>query len=78
MKAIADLERSVCALEIPGLGHSRVDEHAAVHVLNSTTLAVVILCEHNARIIEEAIRARYDAAVDISTDGGIITVVRPS
>jgi hypothetical protein len=74
MKAISDLEQSISALEIPALGHSTISEHAAVHVLNSNTLAVVVLCGHNAHIIEDAIRVQDYATTDISTDHDIITL----
>lgn len=74
MKAISDLERKISALEIPELGYSTIAEHAAVHVLNSNTLAVVILCGHNAHIIEHAIRVQDYSTAAVSTDRDIITV----
>lgn len=75
MKAISDLERAVNVLEIPALGYSTIAEHAAVHVLDANTLAIVILCGHNAHIIENTIRAQNYPTVDISTDRDVITVV---
>ncbi|MFE3225823.1 hypothetical protein [Nocardia sp. NPDC059228] len=65
MKVISDLERNINVLEIPELGYSTISDHAAVHVLNSTSLAVVILCGHNAHIIERTIRAQDYGAIDI-------------
>jgi len=74
MTAITDLERRICALELADLGYSTVAEHAAVHVLDSTTLAVVVLCGHNAEIIEHAIRAQHFEITGIGTVQDIITV----
>ncbi len=74
MRAIADLERIIGELELPELGYSTVSEHATVHVLDSTTLAVVMRCGHNARIVENAIRAQNYKTTDISTDRDVITV----
>ncbi|MFD6357817.1 hypothetical protein [Nocardia tengchongensis] len=45
-----------------------------MHVLNSHTLAIVMLCGHNAHIIEHTIRAQDYALTNLTTDCGIITV----
>lgn len=74
MKAISDLEQKISALEIPELGYSTISEHAAVHVLNSNTLAVVILCGHNAHLIERTIRSQDYPTTAVSTDRDIISV----
>ncbi|ONM49871.1 hypothetical protein B0T44_05880 [Nocardia donostiensis] len=78
MHAILDLERRISTLELPQLGYSTVSEHAETHVLDSTTLAVVMRCTHNTAIVEHAIRAQNDHTIDISTDRDILTVtLRP-
>ncbi|WP_330181559.1 hypothetical protein OHB26_35130 [Nocardia sp. NBC_01503] len=73
MKAIYDLEQIVGALEIPELGYSTVSDHAAIHVLDSNTLAVVVVCGHNARIIEQAILIRCYPQAAVQIDGDVIT-----
>lgn len=74
MTAIRDLEQNVGAFEIPELGYSTVSDHAAIHILDSNTLAVVVVCGHNARIIERAILAQCYAGVAVRIDLDIITV----
>ncbi|MBL1080031.1 hypothetical protein JK358_37110 [Nocardia sp. 2] len=74
MRAITELERRISALEIPELGHSTVSEHADAHVLDSSTLAVVIVCGHNIRLIERAIRAHTTDTAEVQIERDIITI----
>lgn len=74
LTAITDLEHSIRALEIPALGHSTVAEHAAVHILDPSTLAVVVLCSHNADILEQVIRAQNYTLTGIAISRDIITL----
>ena len=78
MKAILELERGIRALELPLLGCSVVADHAAVHVLTSDTLAIVLMCGHNARIVEQAVRDAYPDAVSVFVDRDVITVTLES
>ncbi|WP_157117689.1 hypothetical protein [Nocardia vaccinii] len=71
---ITDLEAGVRTLEVPQLGHSLVCEHAATHILGPASMAVVMLCRHNAHLVEQAIRARYLDDVEVSTDGDVLTI----
>lgn len=74
VKAITELETDLAALELPALGYSTVSDHCAIHVLSTNSLAVVVLCGHNAGIIEQVIRSRYAEQANISRTDDIITV----
>ncbi|QLY28158.1 hypothetical protein [Nocardia huaxiensis] len=74
MQPIVDLERAICALELPRLGHSLVSDHAVTQVLDSTTLAVVMHCGHNVAIVEEAIREQHLAIKGIDIDRDMLVV----
>ncbi len=75
LAAVEELERRIGALELPALGYSTVADHAAIHVLDMRTLAVVMICGHNIRVVEQAIRAQNYRIREIGCDRDIITIV---
>lgn len=72
--SISELERTIHDLELDELGHSKVAAHAALQVIDSRTLAIVVYCGHNAQLIEQVIRDQHYKAKEITSDHEIITI----
>lgn len=74
MSTIADLEHRLCALEIAGLPNTTVCTYAAVQIMDSHTLAVVLLSYRHADLIEQTIADQNLVARVSAARNGVITI----
>ncbi|WP_067536968.1 hypothetical protein [Nocardia crassostreae] len=73
MRAITELEHTVRAVEITEL-HSTVAAHAAVQVVDSDTLVVVMFHGHHTAIVEQALQNQPLGTKEITSARDIITL----
>ena len=74
MSAITDLEYKISHLELAGLPNTTVSTYTAMQIMDAHTLAIVVLTNRHAQLIEQTITTQDLGAKQVIADRGVITI----